>query len=114
MQTSNIYISPEVCEHLTSHFLQDLLGSKFYSESPNDLLEESMRLFPEIFREAKPDGDGRIRISLTFPREIGVSNVVKVDELTGDEKKRIEIVDRNGKMVLCHLSPTGKERVFFI
>lgn len=99
MQTSSIYISPEVHEHLATHFRQDLPGSKFYSESPEDLLEEAMRLFPKIFREAKPDDDGRIRISLTFPREIGVSNVVSVEELTDEEKDRIEIIDRNGKKI---------------
>ena len=94
-----IEISPEVREHLASHFQQDLPGSKFYSESPEGLLEEAMRMFPETFRKAKLDDDGRIRISLTFPREIGVSNVVRVDELTDDEKSKIEIVDRNGKKV---------------
>ena len=92
-------ISQEVHEHLALHFKQDMPGSKFYSESPEGLLEEAMRLFPEIFRKAKPDDDGRIRISLTFPREIGVSNVVSVDELTDEEKNRIEIVDRSGKKV---------------
>ena len=95
----HITISQEVREHLASHFLQDLPGSKFYSESPEDLLEEAMRIFPKTFREAKPDDDGRIRISLTFPWEIGVSNVVSVDELTDQEKSRIEIIDRSEKKV---------------
>lgn len=94
-----ICISPEVREHLDSHFQQDLPGSKFYSESPEYLLDEAMRLFPKSFREAKPDDDGRIRISLTFPREIGISNVVSVDKLTDEEKEQVEIIDRNGKMV---------------
>ena len=94
-----IHISFEVREHIASHFQQDLPGSKFYSESPEDLLEEAMRLFPNTFRETIPDDDGRIRISLTFPREIGVSNVVSIGELTDEEKERIEIIDRNGKMV---------------
>lgn len=94
-----ICISSDVRSHLATHFQQDLPGSKFYSESPKGLLEEAMRLFPETFRKAKPDDDGRIRISLTFPREIGVSNVVGVDELTDDEKDRIEIVERSGKKV---------------
>ena len=94
-----IFISPEAREHLALHFQQDLPGSKFYSESPEDLIKESMRLFPEVFCEVKPDVDGRIRVSLTFPREIGVSNVVSIDELTDKEKKRIKIVDRNGKKV---------------
>ena len=94
-----IFISPEAREHLALHFQQNLPGSKFYSESPEDLIKESMRLFPEVFCEVKPDVDGRIRVSLTFPREIGVSNVVSIDELTDKEKKRIKIVDRNGKKV---------------
>ena len=99
MKLNRITISPEVRSHVATHFLQDLPGSKFYSESPEDLLEEAMRLFPETISESKPDGDGRIRISLTFPKVIGVSNVVNVDELTDDEKKQIEIVERNGKKV---------------
>lgn len=99
MQKKNIYVSHEVRSHLATHFLQDLPGSKFYSESPEDLLEEAMRLFPETFREAKPDDDGRIRISLIFPKDIGISNVVCIDELADEEKKLIKIVDRNGKKV---------------
>ena len=94
-----ITITSEVKKHLASHFMQDLPGSKFYSTSPEDLLEEAMRLFPETFREAKSDNDGRIRISLTFPREIGVSNVVSVGELSDDEKRRIEIIVKDGKKV---------------
>lgn len=94
-----VKITADVREHLALHFKQDLPGSKFYSESPEDLLGEAMRLFPEIFRKAKLDDDGRIRISLTFPREIGVSNVVSVNELTDDEKERIEIIERKGKKV---------------
>ena len=99
MKRNKIQISPKVREHLAAHFQQDLPGSKFYSKSPEDLLEEAMRLFPDIFHETKPDDDCRIRLSLTFPRVIGVSNVVSVDELTDEEKKRIEIIDRNGKKV---------------
>lgn len=99
MKYKKIYISKGVCEHLAAHFQQDLPGSKFYSVSPEELLKEAMRFFPKAFRKTKPDYDGRIRISLTFPREIGVSNVVSIDELTDEEKERIEIIDRNGKMV---------------
>lgn len=94
-----IHISPEVRQHLAPHFRQDLPGSKFYCQSPEDLLDEAMRLFPETFREAKPDDDGRIRLSLVFPTEIGISNVVSIDQLTNEEKQRIEIIDRNGTMV---------------
>lgn len=94
-----IKISNDVRRHLATHFQQDLLGSMFFSKSPEDLLEEAMQLFPRIFRKAKPENDGRIRISLTFPDEIGVSNVVSIEELTEEEKNRIEIIDRQGRKV---------------
>jgi len=99
MQTFSIKISDEVRAHLSTHFQKDLPGSKFYAESPEDLLNMAQQLFPEIFSNAKPDADGRYRISLTFPEEIGVSNVVSIDELTDEEKGRIEIVDRQGRQV---------------
>lgn len=94
-----IKISNDVRRHLATHFQQDLLGSMFFSKSPEDLLEEAMQLYPRIFRKAKPENDGRIRISLTFPDEIGVSNVVSIEELTEEEKNRIEIIDRQGRKV---------------
>ena len=94
-----IKIAKDVREHLVTHFQQDLPGSKFYAESPEDLLNMAQQLFSDIFTNAKPDADGRYRISLAFPEEIGVSNVVGIDELTEEEKKRIEIVDRQGKKV---------------
>ena len=95
----NIVISPEVRAHLATHFQQDLPGSKFYAKSPEELLDRATELFPEKFREALPDADGRYRISLTFPEEIGVCNVVSLDELTDEEKDGIEIVDRQGRKV---------------
>ena len=96
---NNIYISQEVRLHLATHFQNDLPGSKFFADTPEALLELAQQLFPEIFSNAKPDVDGRYRISLTFPEEIGVSNVVSIDELTDEEKDRIGIIDRQGKKV---------------
>lgn len=96
---NQVTISNDVRRHLTSHFQQDLPGSKFYAESPEVFLDMAMGLFPEKFRKAVPDTDGRYRISLTFPKEIGVSNVVSIDELADEEKDRIEIVDRQGRKV---------------
>jgi len=96
---NNIYISQEVRLHLATHFQNDLPGSKFFADTPEALLDLAQQLFPEIFSNAKPDVDGRYRISLTFPEEIGVSNVVSVDELTDEEKDRIGIIDRQGKKV---------------
>jgi len=94
-----VTISKEGREHIATHFRHDLPGSKFYSSSPDILIDEAMRLFPDTFSNAKPGSDGKIKLSIIFPGEIGVSNVVSIDELTDDEKSRIEILERNGKMV---------------
>ncbi|MCR5851427.1 MAG: hypothetical protein K6G92_12095 [Bacteroidaceae bacterium] len=94
-----IEISQEVRSHLARHFRQDVPGSKFYAVSPEELLEQALQLFPEQFIKAKPNSDGRIRISLVFPESIGISNVVSISELTPKEQEIIEIVDRQGKLV---------------
>ena len=75
------------------------MGSKFYAASPEALLKKAQQLFPEQFDEAIPDEDGRIRISLVFPEVIGESNVVNIDELTQEERDKIKIVDRQGRLV---------------
>lgn len=94
-----ILISKEVRSHMASHFCKELPGSKFYCNSPEELLDKAKKKFPEKFNEAEPDEDGRIRISLTFPEEIGVSNVVHISELTDEEQKRIKIINRQGFLV---------------
>ena len=96
---NRINISPEVRVHFATHFQQELPGSKFFFSSPEELIEQAMRLFPESFREAKPDDDGRIRISLLFPEDIGTSNVVSISELTQEEATRIEVIDRQSRKV---------------
>ena len=94
-----ISISQEVRIHLDLHFGTKKTGSKFFCESPEEFLTEAMRMFPKKYQDAQPDPDGRYRISLTFPNEIGVGNVVSIDELTDEEKGWIEIVDRQGSKV---------------
>lgn len=96
---NRIRISNEVRSHLALHFQQELPGSKFFADSPDVFLNLAQQLFPKVFSSAKPDYDGRIRISLIFPNKIGISNVVHIDELSDDEKRRIEIIDRDGKKV---------------
>ena len=94
-----IIIPSHVRSHLASHFLLDKPGSKFFCNSPEQLLNWGMSMFPEKFSGALPDSDGRIRLSLYFPEEIGVSNVVNINQLTPKEKDQIEIIDRNGRKV---------------
>ncbi len=99
MKEYEISISPAVRSHIAMHFQKELPGSKFYADSPETLLDLAQRLFPDQFNNARPDADGRIRLSFRFPNEIGLSNVVKMDELTEQERQRIEIVDRHGTKV---------------
>lgn len=94
-----IKISNDVRQHLILHFQRQHLGSKFYGDSPESLIDMAQKIYPEVFEQAKPDTDGRYRISLIFPEEIGVTNVVSIDKLTEEEQKRIELVDRQGRMV---------------
>ena len=71
-----IIIPAKVREHLVVHFQQDLPGSKFYSNSPDELLAEALCLFPETLREAKPAGftgySGRVLGQSRFHRTITV------------------------------------------
>ncbi len=95
----SIVISSEVKNHLNVHFKREQPGSKFYCQSPEELLEKAMQIFPKTFRNAKPDDDGRIRIKLAFPVVIGTSNVVNIHELTNEERQRIKTVNRQGRKV---------------
>ena len=96
----HILIHNETREHIMRHFSENEIGSKFNNRYTLDsMIEEIENSFPKTLMYAKPDTDGRYRISLTFPEEIGVSNVVSIDELTEEEKGRIEIVDRQDRKV---------------
>lgn len=94
-----IIVTDEVREHLSTHFRRALPGSKFFSDSPEAVLDAAMSVSPEKFQNASPDSDGRYRLSVVFPEPIGVSNIIKVSDLTPEEREKIEIVDRNGKSV---------------
>ncbi len=92
----SIHISDAVRHHISTHFDKISPGSKFYSDSPESVLELAMRLFPAKFSEAVADPDGRFRISLLFPHSIGTSNIVAVADLTPQQRERIGLVDRHG------------------
>ena len=96
---SCIKISNDVRSHLALHFQRNTLGSTFFFSSPEELLDKAMTMFPEKFYDAILDSDERIRISLIFPEEIGISKVVSFSKLTNEEKQNIKIIDRDGKKV---------------
>ena len=104
MTPNRPFISHEVREHLASHFGTTLPGSKFYSNSPDLMLERLIQTFPDAFMYSRADADGRIRIHFEFTEPIGESNVVCINELTEEEKSTIRIVDRNGIPVRCATS----------
>lgn len=94
-----IRISEDVRQHLLAHFGGNEPGSKFFCDSPEELLGKALEMFPEKFSKAQPDADGRFRISLQFPESIGTSSVVSMDSLTPQEKDRIKVVARQEKAV---------------
>jgi hypothetical protein len=91
-----ITVTQEAMQHLSSHFTSEGVGSKFYGRSPEQVIQEAKELYPKAFLNAKTDHDGRIRLSFTFPREIGTSSVIHVNELSEEEKNRIETITREG------------------
>lgn len=95
----NIKVTDEVREHLSAHFSQEQPGSKFFCDSPESVIKTAMLQAPEKFQNALPDSDGRYRLSVIFPEPIGVSNIISLSDLTLDERERIQIVNRNGKLV---------------
>lgn len=99
-----IKISEQVQKHLSSHFQQDQIGSQFTIGSLEEILFDAMHQFPKKFKEAKPDKDGRIRLSFHFPHTIGYTNVIHVEKLTDDERDAIVIKDRDGIPVRIVLS----------
>lgn len=95
----HIVITEEVRTHLASHFNNSLTGSKFYCHKPEEVIEKAKELFPEKFKTAIPEKDGRIRLSFKFPEDIGISNVISVNDLTYQERAKIRILNRQGKKV---------------
>lgn len=91
-----IMVSQQVREHLLSHFQNGTLGSKFTKGSLEEVLFDAMHLFADRFRDAKPDKDGRVRLSLCFPYHIGNSNVISLNQLTEEERETIVVENRGG------------------
>ena len=92
-----IKITDGVLQHLEQHFQPGIPGSKFNYDSPQRLLEEAIRIDPRKFKEAVPECDNRARITIVFPHEIGLTNVIAIKDLTAEEKKTIKAIDRGGK-----------------
>ena len=96
----HILITDHNREHLQRHFSKETVGSKFYSKYHLDsFVKDIENQFPKTLSHARPEADGCYRISLTFREKIGVCSVIHIDELTDDEKTRIETIDRDGKKV---------------
>ena len=86
--------------HLMRHFSDSAeLGSRFFFNSPVSLLAYAATSFPDKFKEAVADNDGRKRISITFDREIGTCNVVPLSSLTEQERASVFYEDRDGYKV---------------
>ncbi|MBQ9236732.1 MAG: hypothetical protein IJ183_02280 [Prevotella sp.] len=88
-------------DHILQHFNSQAIGSRFFANSPDEMVKEVESRFNHILQSTKPDGDGKFRLSITFPRIIGVSSVINIDELSDTEKESINVVERNGRKVRC-------------
>ena len=97
--TVSVTIPDEVRQHLSLHFSTEDTGSKFHAASPEALLADAMTLAQPLFLQTPADGDGRLRIAVTFPHPIGVSNVVCLADLTDEERATITIRQRETKRV---------------
>lgn len=103
-----IQLSDEVREHVSTHFDKELPGSKFAVADIDTLLQMLLDLFPEKIKKAKPDDDGRKRLSFSFPFDIGTCNVVSVDRLSDQENETMHRMQRGTKVVRV----VESERVF--
>jgi hypothetical protein len=87
--------------HIYRHFPGECAdGSVFYAETPAQVLTYAASAFPDVFKNAVPDAkDGRKRLSFIAEKEIGLCNVVAIDELTPDEAARMNFEKRDGILV---------------
>lgn len=87
-------------DHVWRHFPDSKQsGSVFYAKSPAEVLTAVATTFPETFKHTQPDADGRKRLSFTLDYEIGLCNIVALEELTPQEKTSITEEERDGVMV---------------
>lgn len=87
-------------EHVKRHFPgSDDTGSVFFAKTPMEILTKAATLFPQAFKEAKPDIDNRIRLSLSLGEEVGICNVVDIAELTSEELLTVTEEERDDCVV---------------
>ena len=98
--TVSITLTDEVREHLMRHFTDSLPGSKFAVESPERLLQMVVDCFPEAVRSATVS-DGCKIVSVRFPFDIGICNVVPLSELTKEELATLRTEERGEATVRC-------------
>lgn len=99
----SVVLTDEVREHLMRHFAEGLPGSKFAVESPERLLQMVVDCFPEAVRNATVN-DGCKIVSVSFPFDIGICNVVPLNELTDEELATLHTEARGEATVRCAVS----------
>lgn len=85
--------------HVLPHFDNDGVGSKFFVKTPEELLEEVERRYPDQLLNAQLEADNRYKLVLNFPRNIGTCNVVSLKQLNEKQRETIRVVERHGKKV---------------
>lgn len=100
----SIVVSDEVEEHLRRHFTDELPGSKFFCPNADELLQQILDQFPAEIAAAQADKEGVKVVSVQFPQEIGVCNVVAIEALTHEERATLHTVPRGETMARCATS----------
>lgn len=102
--TVSIYMSEETKKHMQRHFNSDIPGSKFFFDSPENLMQAIVDSYSGIIRKAECDKHGYKIISIQFPSEIGTCNVVSLDDVTEEELATLHIVRRDQSLTRCIIS----------
>lgn len=88
------------------------VGSKFsstFAKSPQEVIEILKDEHSASFINIKFDDDNKCRLSFEFNSVIGTSQVVKISDLTSEERKNIVSEIRNGKVIY----KTESNRLFY-
>lgn len=94
-------ISEGISEHDIAKQLKTP-GSKFhesFAKSPQEVLMQLQRTFPERFENIQFEEDGRARLSFRLETPVGIANIIDIAELTIEEYGTLRQEERNGYFI---------------
>lgn len=97
----SVYLNKNVRNHLQRHFTSEMSGSKFFFNSPDSLLQTIVDDYPDLIRDASFNEFGCKVVSVIFPYDIGVCNVISLDDVDEKELSTLQIIQRGETKVRC-------------